>query len=339
MDVSKAGPSFIIQPSHSSHTPIKGHQPTDNLQAAGNTTDISHISQNILKDFEASVSALKETALSTTGQLDGRSLNPAIYIDTGRYNQYLVSQQVDAFQEKYGGMINTDQLSDELIRSSGIVTENPLKGSARQEAFPAEYTFSWLKEKDVQSLTDIYIHAREQGLSEDKVQGLASFMGTYRSNEAQRPAMAYASTRAQSVKPEDLEQAKSIYSSQDAPVTQLDKGFLDHILNPDKNLNRFAESVGLDFLEGIVGSGDGNEAFRPTLQANVTVPAVNPRYWSEIGYSPSSSTDPEEEIRKQIDLWLEHHTVMSEQALSQLSTWSDDEQSLNILKAGFDHKV
>jgi len=294
-------------------TQVQQTAPVSGVTAAS-STQLSSTSLIKQEDFDQAIKSLQEESLEGFSQLKNGLFGISARIDTGRYNLYLVDQQVDELKSQYGDDLDTDALKKQLIDVSGITTENPLKGSKRQDVFIKEMSFYHLKERDVQTLTDIYIYAKENDLDTEQVDRLGTLMASYRNDEAKYPGLLYPDKR-KPYEPGVVEQAKAIYSNDGTGVVQFEEGFLDYALNPEKNLRFSTKMVDLDFFEKIAGSGDGEKAFLHTpLYRLLDGPDLSPEGRLEelkeaLTKDPidvdTSNLSPEEAVKHYLSRWLE----------------------------------
>lgn len=353
MDIKPSTPTNGV-PTTKAPVKITGVQAQQAIQAPeqSQTTSIQLSPTSLVKaeDFDQAVKGIQKEALEAFTRIEQGYFGISAKIDVGRYNLYLVDQQVESLQSQYGASLDTDTLKKQLIDSTGIVTENPLKGSKRKDFFYDQTSFYYLKEKDVQTLTDIYIYAKENNLDTEKVDNLSSMLGAYRMDEVKYPGLFYPDKR-KPYDPEVVEQAKAIYSNDGTGVAQFEQGFLDYALNPEKNLRTFTKVADLDFLEQITGTGDGEKAFLHTplynlgdgaaLRPEGRLKALKEALEKDPLEIDTSDLSPEEAIRHYLMQWLETQLVSDSQSDSPMqqliADLSQDEQMqlfthLNTLK-------
>lgn len=277
------------------------------------SVSLSATSQISTEDFDAAVKSLQEDALSGFSCIKNGQFGMSANIDIGRYNLHLVDQRVESLQKQYGEALDSDALKKQLVELSGIETENPLKGSNRQDIIPENSILHSLKEKDVQALTDIYIYARENDLDTDQIDGLSFMIGLYRHGQVNHPDIAYPIRETSDTELE--QQARAIYSSPGSDVVKFEQGFLDFALNPDKRLLTFSKIVDMDFMEKITGTGAGDAEFLPTRQykvgkARITGPEAE-RAKVEQALNPDEkdlkNLSPEEALQYHLTNWIEAH--------------------------------
>lgn len=280
---------------------------------------LSSTSQALTQAFQQAVDWLQQEAIEPfQGRRDQLS-TASVNIDVGRYNLYLVDQKVNELQQTFGSSVDAKEMKSQLAQASGITTENPLNSTNRKDQLHQNVA-GLLHEKDVQALTDIYIHAKEKGLDTDQVNHLAFFMGHYRGTQQHSNYSYHPPTKP--VDSETVERAQTIYSSNEAPVTELDSGFLESMLNPDKMLKSFSKVVDLDFLGSVTGAGKGGDVFPPS---NYPVKSEQPT----ASDSQSVTSLPKEDLKVQLTAWLDQHWAQQSSLTSQLLGLDlDDQQDL-----------
>ncbi|MBB1485961.1 hypothetical protein [Oceanospirillum sediminis] len=308
------------------------------VQVAASSTKLSPNSLIRQEDFDHAIKNLQEEALEGFTKPKQGLFGISARIDVGRYNLYLVDQQVDTLKSQYGDDLDTDALKKQLIDSSGITTENPLKGSKRQNVFIKEMSLYHLKEKDVQALTDVYIYAKENNLDTEQVDRLGTVMASYRNDEAKYPGLFYPDKR-KPYEPEVVEQAKAIYSNDGTGVVQFEEGFLDYALNPEKNLRFTTKMLNLDFFEQIAGTGDGEKAFLHTplyrlgdgsaLRPEGRLEKLKEALTKDPADIDTSNLSPEEAVKHYLNRWLETQ-VESESPMHQFIADLSQEDQMKI---------
>lgn len=258
---------------------------------------LSSTSQALTQAFQQAVSWLQQEALEPFQGRRNQLGTASVNIDVGRYNLYLVDQKVSELQQTFGSSVDAKEMKNQLAQASGITTENPLNPANRKNQLHQNVA-GLLHEKDVQALTDIYIHAKEEGLDTDQVNHLAFFMGHYRGTQQHSNYLYHPPENA--VDPETIQQAQTIYSSDENRVTELDSGFLESMLNPDKMLKSFSKVVDLDFLESVTGAGKGGDVF---LSSNYPGTPEQPT----ISDSQATTSLSKEDLKVQLTAWLDQH--------------------------------
>ena len=332
-------PAKTTSVTQSTHTQSTSTPTTDKTGPA-DEVNLSSTGMIASDEFDKAVSLLQKEALEGFTQPERGHFGINAKIDIGRYNLYLVDQQVGALQSKYGEAVDGDALKKQLIAASGITTENPLKGSNRQNFFYENTSFYHLKEKDVQALTDVYIHAKENNLDTEQVNNLASVLGAYRMDTVKYPGLYYPDKRP-AYDDELVQQAKAIYSNDGSGVVQFEQEFLDYALSPEKNLRMTSQVLDLDFMQQITGTGDGNKAFLHTPTFHVgegkLLGTGQSREALTASDQPDSDMTPQEAVQQQLTRWLETHFKPDSPLQAMIGELSGEEQSrlftqLNLLK-------
>ena len=296
---------------------LKNNQsPSQETTTAQIKPELSSTSQAVTQAFQQAVDWLQQESVEPfQGRMDqlGRV---SVNIDVGRYNLYLVDKKVNELQEQLGNSVDIKEMRSQLIQASGITTENSLNAANRKDQLNQNVA-GLLHEKDVQALTDVYIHAKEKGLDTEQVNHLGFFMGIYRQSQQSTHYFHPPTEPADSA---TIQQAQAIYSSKETPLVQFDSGFLEQMLHPEKNLKPFSKVVDLDFLQKMTGAGAGGDVFLPAEQPPKRPSAVT---------SDSAASPSKDELQAQLATWLNQHWPQEASLVNQLLGLNlDDQQDL-----------
>ncbi|WP_404416391.1 hypothetical protein [Marinospirillum sp.] len=288
--------------------PEKNQQLSQGATSTQAELQLSSTSQALTQAFQQAVDWLQQEAIEPFQGRRNQLATASVNIDVGRYNLYLVDQKVNELQQTFGSSVDVKEMKNQLTQASGITTNNPLSSANRKDELHQNVA-GLLHEKDVQALTDIYIHAKEEGLDTDQVNHLAFYMGHYRGTQ-QHSNYSYHPPE-KPVDSETVEQAQAIYSSNENPVTELDSGFLESMLNPDKMLKSFSKVVDLGFLESVTGAGKGGDVFPPSNYPGTPEQATT-------SDSQATTSLSKEDLKEQLTAWLDQHWAQQSSLTSQL---------------------
>lgn len=279
----------------------------DKTTSVNTDLQLSSTSQALIQEFQQAVKWLQQEALEPFQGRGDELGTLSTIIDIGRYNLYLIDKKADELQQRFGSSIDIKEMKSQLIQASGIATENTLNSANRKEQL-VQNVAGLLHDQDVQALTDIYIYAKEEGLDTKQVEHLAFFLGVYR--HSQRGANSY-HPPSQPADAETIKQAQAIFSSKQNPVAKLDSGFLETMLNPNKNLKSFSKLVDLDFLQEITGLGSGGDVFESASYFNSKSQPLAPANQAE-------TLAINEDLHSKLASWLNQHWAQQPVFASQL---------------------
>jgi hypothetical protein len=181
------------------------------------------------------------------------------YLDVGKYNNYLFDKAATALVAQARGKgieLDKNDVLAQLKSNNSEIAEMKLDNQDRLGKLGQSNVLSSLSWSDLQSFTDMYITAKENGLDTNQVYLLASACGGYKYDQAQPYEVVY--SRQPDEIPESTRKLADVIRDKLVDTLGLKMDFLKFLLDPGTGLAmgamKYEETTNalLDFLSKII---------------------------------------------------------------------------------------
>lgn len=221
---------------------------------------------------------LQQTAIEPLREIQ-RNSTENYYINVATYNTYLATQEaktIIADARAIGVELDLDQVAQHLLQHNDIPLDQPTEAE-RKRILPNLVT-GYLKEADIEAITNLYIQFKEQGRSTERLGELAFHIGSYRRDEGVH-VVGHFPIEPGSERANQAAHAQWIMEQSGGQLAGLDRGFIENALNPELRLA--SRHSMLDFFESLLETDKEFDA--ATYVADVSITQAQDERYNEPG--------------------------------------------------------